>query len=231
MIITGVNASFMTQKDFEHIEEIINGLNNFHITSGGRGTEAQDISASFRSEKWRSSNHMPLQYWTQSRRTNSVHDCMKRIFQAGCRQCPEGIQTISSKRIHGARAGERTERETHRVFQRRIRIHESFRFIPAALAFCGGSHKISERSRPSVRRRQPVLPARITFSSHFRRTAGQYEHYPVLDPQHLPVTLVTDSKNEPVTVHVEIGHSNIAVQAYRLLVRTDCAVSSRHEQS
>jgi glycogen phosphorylase len=210
----------MTQKDFEHIEEIITGLGELSYNLWWTwNPKAQDIFSVLSERKWRSSKHSAVAV------LNSVsHDELRaRLYEQNFRQdvinvLKEFNDYLSKPDTWCAIHAPELKGKCVAYFSAEFGFHESFPIYSGGLGVLAGDHTKSASDLGI-----PFVGISLFYrSGYFQQSISpdgwQFEHYPVVDPEQLPVTLVTDEENNPVKVSVEIGHNVISMQAYKLLV-------------
>jgi starch phosphorylase len=103
-------------------------------------------------------------------------------------------------------------------FSAEFGLHECLPIYSGGLGVLAGDHTKSA-SDLGV----PFVGISLFYrNGYFQQTLGpdgwQHESYPLIDAKQLPVSLVVDAGDNPVTGSVEIGHSTVTFHAYRVNV-------------
>ena len=107
-------------------------------------------------------------------------------------------------------------------------IHESLPSTPAASASSPATTSSRRPTWASRWSRSGCSTARATSSSGVNVDGWQEEFYSDEDFRELPLTLLRDETNKPLTVEVPIRTRSVCVQIWRVAVGRDLALPARH---
>lgn len=210
----------MTSQFLQQADEMIAGLHRLARNLWWTWTPpAQDIFLTLSEQKWRSSNHNAVAVL----RAISRQELRARLCDASFFEKVEGVleqfDAYMTKRDTwwAAQVKERTG-ELVAYFSAEFGLHECMPIYSGGLGVLAGDHtkSASDLGLPFVG--ISLFYRNGYFQQSIAPDGWQHESYPLLDPGNLPVELVTDGAGAPVTISIEIGHSTVLVQAYRLAV-------------
>lgn len=210
----------MTTQFLQQADDMIAGLHRLARNLWWTWTPpAQDIFLMLSEQKWRSSNHNAVAVL----RAISHQELRARLCDAAFFERVEGVldqfAAYMGKRDTwwAAQVKDRTG-DLVAYFSAEFGLHECMPIYSGGLGVLAGDHtkSASDLGVPFVG--ISLFYRNGYFQQSIAPDGWQHESYPLLDPDNLPVELVTDAAGAPVTITIEIGHSTVHVQAYRLAV-------------
>lgn len=103
-------------------------------------------------------------------------------------------------------------------FSAEFGLHECLRTYSGGLGILAGDHTKSASNLGLPLVGVSLFYRQGYFQQHISNDGWQQERYINYDPQKLPMTLVKDKKGNPLVCSVEIGHSEVKFQAWRVQV-------------
>ncbi|MCZ7556327.1 MAG: alpha-glucan family phosphorylase [Bacteroidia bacterium] len=180
---------------------------------------AQDIFHTLSERKWRSSNHNAVMVLNAISR----NELRARLFE---REFLERVESVLQEFDDYMKKDDtwyhaHTKGKDGRLiayFSAEFGLHECLPVYSGGLGILAGDHTKSASDLGL-----PFIGISLFYrNGYFQQTLGpdgwQHEHYPLLDPEALPVELVVDESGTPIVASVEIGHSRVYFHAYRVRV-------------
>ena len=180
---------------------------------------AQELFKALSEETWIKSNHNAvavIQAMTHDELIANLYS--KRISRIAKEVIEEFDRYLNETKTWGAAHCPTFKDHPVAYFSAEFGLHESLPIYSGGLGILSGDH-IKSSSDLGV----PMIGITLFYrSGYFQQQINadgwQQENYPVIDPHHLPVELVTDEAGEPIVCHLMIAHTEVAFHAWRLKV-------------
>jgi len=202
------------------VDELIHGLHTLSRNLWWTwNPQAQDIFHALSERKWRSSNHNAVAVMKAiSHAELRARLCEKEFYDYVSGILDQMYQYLGKEDTwwHAQSNGNADAHIAY--FSAEFGLHESLPIYSGGLGVLAGDHTKSASDLGI-----PFTGVSLFYrSGYFQQSLSpegwQHEVYPLLDPDLLPIELVTDSDGNPVIASVEIGHSSVYFHAYRLNV-------------
>ncbi len=181
--------------------------------------QAQDLFFTLSERKWRSSNHNAVAVLKSISRNELRARLCERDFAQRVAAVLEEFQRYMDRddTWWTSHAGAHKDQQVA-YFSAEFGLHECLPIYSGGLGILAGDHTKSA-SDLGV----PLVGVSLFYrNGYFQQTVGpdgwQYENYPLVDPDMIPIQLVTDANGAPVLASVEIGHSTVMFHAYKIAV-------------
>ena len=176
---------------------------------------AQEIFRELSPYVWETSNHNPVEVllWV------SPHELRVRLqnpaFYGRVRKaCGDFHAYMSEKRTWTAKNGRGLKGETIAYFSAEFGLHESVRVYSGGLGILAGDHAKSASDLGLPLSGITLFYKQGYFQQQISGDGWQQERYPSYDPARLPIAPVTDKKGKRITCAVEIGDTEVRLQAW-----------------
>jgi glycogen phosphorylase len=180
--------------------------------------QAQEVFSELSPLTWERSNHCAtevLREVSPTELTARLHDS---DFQKKVHRVLEDFESYMQE--GDTWASHRDEKLTHPVayFSAEFGLHESLPIYSGGLGILSGDHtkSASDLGIPFIG--ISLFYRNGYFQQHIGPNGWQQESYPLYDPTRLPLELVTQQEGGRLLNSVEIGHSTVYFQAWRLRV-------------
>jgi starch phosphorylase len=180
---------------------------------------AQELFKALSEEAWVQSNHNALtviQSMTHNELVANLYS--KRIGRMASEVIGEFERYMKDPQTWGHNHCPHFKEHPVAYFSAEFGLHESLPIYSGGLGILAGDH-LKSSSDLGV----PMIGITLFYrSGYFQQQVNadgwQMENYPIVDPHHLPVELVTDAAGEPIVCHLTIAHTEVAFHAWRLRV-------------
>ncbi len=210
----------MTTPFLQHADEMIAGLHRLARNLWWTWTPpAQDIFSRLSEQKWRSSNHNAVAVLNAiSHQELRARLCDRDFFEDVEEVLAQFSAYVEKRDTWWAAQTKGRTGDLVAYFSAEFGLHECLPVYSGGLGVLAGDHTKSASDLGVPFAGISLFYRNGYFQQSIAPDGWQHESYPLLDPEHLPVELVTDAEGKPVQVSVEIGHSTVVVQAYRVAV-------------
>ena len=210
-----MNSTFM-----ERTEQAIRGLHRLAYNLWWTwNPKAQDVFHALSERKWRSSNHNAVAVLKSiSHAELQARLCEKEFLQQVEAVLQEFEDYMGKKDTWYTANTSGNGARLVAYFSAEFGLHECLPIYSGGLGVLAGDHTKSA-SDLGV----PFVGVSLFYrNGYFQQTLApdgwQHESYPLIDPDNIPVELVTDEAGNPVTASVQIAHATVTFHAYRINV-------------
>jgi starch phosphorylase len=180
--------------------------------------QAQEIFSELSPLIWERSNHNAVEVLREVSHTELAARLHDSDFQKKVHRVLEEFETYMQTADTWASCHARHLKNPVAYFSAEFGLHESLPIYSGGLGVLSGDHtkSASDLGIPFVG--ISLFYRNGYFQQHVDPDGWQQESYPLADPVHLPLELVTSEEGGRLLNTVEIGHSMVFFQAWRLRV-------------
>ena len=181
--------------------------------------DAQEVFVALSAYMWERSNHNPVEVlqWISHEELNSK---LRDPEFAGkvAAVCTRFKLYLKDKSTWVAAHAKQLNKSLVVYFSAEFGLHESLRTYSGGLGILAGDHAKSASDLGLPYAGISLFYRAGYFQQLISGDGWQMEKYPIYDPAKLPLKLVTDSKNHPIVVQVEIGNDVVKLQGWEVNV-------------
>ncbi len=208
----------MNPSNLAHVDRLIDGLHELTYNLWWTwNPKAQDIYQLLSERKWRGSNHSAVAVM----KSVSRQELRARLWDKDFRDKVEDVLND----FHSYLAKPDTWAAMYAAdlgpvayFSAEFGLHESLPIYSGGLGVLSGDHTKSASDLGLNFYGISLFYRNGYFQQTIAADGWQHESYPNMNPDLLPVSLVTDAEGKPVEAEVEISHNIVKFRAYRVNV-------------
>lgn len=180
--------------------------------------EAQQIFHELSPFFWEHSNHNPVEVINWISGPELRGKLQHPEFFARVNTVCARFRTYMSGKDTWARRNAPTIKSPIAYFSAEFGLHECLRIYSGGLGILAGDHAKSASNLGIPLVGVSLFYRQGYFQQHLSNDGWQQERYPTYDPLKMPMTLVRDKRGNPIICAVEIGTTQVRLQAWKVNV-------------
>jgi starch phosphorylase len=204
----------------KQLDSVINGLRALAFNLWWSwNPDAEELFESLSPHMWTRSNHNPVEVmlWL-SREELRVRLREPGYYARAAAVVRQFHSYLAESRTWVKKNAPQMLNSTVAYFSAEFGLHESLRTYSGGLGILSGDHSKSASDLGLPFAGISLFYRQGYFQQHISSDGWQLEQYPGYDPARLPISLVTDSKGQPVICQVEIGNDIVKFQGWAVAI-------------